>query len=449
MLYLEPLSRTGCICLGRPSQRPSCSLPASSGNVNRAPKLEAWTRSVAPTCSLSVAACGICVAYSRHAQRRHRQSSSRTRWRSGLSCRATANWTAGKLDVGPPANEAEDIKQLGKWCALVINLERREDRWRGMQKLLEVANANLLKNLVRVDAVDGKTIKLDSGLASMVLASTALQRARRAEELGLYTVVHDEQNKLLHFDDHMTPGAVACALSHHKALQALATHPTAEWALILEDDVSHVVPHVDRAIARLLRQLPKGWSAVFLGYHHEDAKPHRAALTAEDDPQEPTESDIAGVSAFEIHDHAWGLYSWMVSKEAAQELVERLFPINSQVDYAISSWLVRNRGGVFCVNPDELLFYSPTSEGGQDSDIQTMACEDKVADEYGDVHEYRKVLKPEEDLESYYDTDFYDWYLEEEEESEEALNGLDLGLGSPTSAASADEPDEQQVDQAT
>eukprot|EP00449_Zooxanthella_nutricula_P050820 CAMPEP_0198574060 /NCGR_PEP_ID=MMETSP1462-20131121/114132_1 /TAXON_ID=1333877 /ORGANISM="Brandtodinium nutriculum, Strain RCC3387" /LENGTH=47 /DNA_ID= /DNA_START= /DNA_END= /DNA_ORIENTATION= len=47
----------------------------------------------------------------------------------------------------------------------------------------------------------------------------------------------------------MTEGAVACAMSHHKALQSIANHPTAEWGLILEDDVSKVVPHADGAIA--------------------------------------------------------------------------------------------------------------------------------------------------------------------------------------------------------
>ena len=55
----------------------------------------------------------------------------------------------------------------------------------------------------------------------------------RAQESGVFTIIHNGPH-LVHFDDHLTRGGIACAMSHRLALQALVEHPTADWALILE-----------------------------------------------------------------------------------------------------------------------------------------------------------------------------------------------------------------------
>lgn len=59
---------------------------------------------------------------------------------------------------------------------------------------------------------------------------------------------------------------------------------------------------------------------------------------------------------FEIFDHNWGLYAYLVKKEAAEALSKELFPrpgascgawlprISSQVDYAISRHLITRWG---------------------------------------------------------------------------------------------------------
>ena len=81
------------------------------------------------------------------------------------------------------------------------------------------------------------------------------------------------------FDDHLTPGAVACALSHHKALRRLAQQD-AEWGLILEDDVALVVPQVHRELEAIVAQLPAHWTAVFLGYHNKYGRAHARAVNS-------------------------------------------------------------------------------------------------------------------------------------------------------------------------
>eukprot|EP00439_Symbiodinium_sp_Y106_P013253 s5335_g1.t3 len=250
---------------------------------------------------------------------------------------------------------------------------------------------------MRISAVDGRNLSLDSPVVSRVVQASALARAKRAQRLGLYSIVHDLENELVNFDDHLTEGAVACALSHHAALQKVANDSSADWGLILEDDVSLVVPDVDRSISTILEQLPAHWSAVFLGYHDKYGCPHRRSANssfrrfdewAEEEPGMPEVEPV-----FEIHDHNWGLYAWMVKKEAARLLVEELFPISSQVDYAISRFLITQCGGVFSVHPDRLLFFSPTSQEGQDSDIQTMRAEEAVLEEFGSWEAYLEAQR--------------------------------------------------------
>jgi len=131
---------------------------------------------------------------------------------------------------------APQFGKADKWCARYVNLSRRLDRRERLFNLLAVSNAELLARIERVDAIDGKELSLnDVSLGSMV-GVELLDRARQASEQGAWTIVHDG-GRLLHFDNHLTIGGIACAMSHRLALEKVARHPTAEWGLILEDDV--------------------------------------------------------------------------------------------------------------------------------------------------------------------------------------------------------------------
>jgi len=335
---------------------------------------------------------------------------------AGTVAEAAPSAVIGEQDPDSFAASVDaELRELGEWCAYVINLDRRPDRLEQMKQLLSTTNPRLLQRLERIEAVDGQKLSFDDEAVQRIVDARTLERAKRAKELGIYSVVHDEDNLLVHFDDHFTEGAIACAMSHHEALMRVASHPTAEWGLILEDDNSVVVPEVDRAIARLLRQLPPDWDALYLGYHHDDGKPHpdglrlaSAAAPVQDHRLASAEAAAAAsvveVPVQEVYKHCWGLFAWMVKKEAAQQLVEHLFPISTQVDGAISGWLVRERGPgrVFCVPPEQLLFYSSCSEEGQDSDIQTMASKDTVVEQYGSWRKYMHLGRDEPSLEELY-----------------------------------------------
>eukprot|EP00746_Dinoflagellata_sp_MGD_P089082 gnl/MRDRNA2_/MRDRNA2_35189_c0_seq1.p1 gnl/MRDRNA2_/MRDRNA2_35189_c0~~gnl/MRDRNA2_/MRDRNA2_35189_c0_seq1.p1 ORF type:complete len:359 (-),score=65.40 gnl/MRDRNA2_/MRDRNA2_35189_c0_seq1:52-1128(-) len=236
-----------------------------------------------------------------------------------------------------------------------INLARRQDRRIKLEELLSSFSPQLWQRLERIDAIDGQSISLeDQAALENFVTADALQDAR--EKKGLATVEH-HRGRFMRFNDHLTAGAVACAMSHHRALQAISNHPSAHWGLVLEDDIVATVPQVDRAIESLVARLPSDWDVVYLGYH-------TGRSLADGDGQ--------NVLFHELGEPVWGLYAWIVSKKAAQKILDGAFPVDRQVDVAISSWVLEAQLRAFRVAHNSMLFYSLKSEQGLDSDIQNM-----------------------------------------------------------------------------
>ena len=176
----------------------------------------------------------------------------------------------------------DDLSDPGQeWCALYINLARRPDRREKLLEKLAVSNAELRRQIRRIDAVDGKWLRLLDDAVAEIVDEYALDKARHARRRGAYTIVHSG-GRLLHFDNHLTVGGIACAMSHRLALQALVSHPTAKWGIILEDDILEVVPRVEEVVAKAIKNLPEDWDALFLGYHDDAGKAHDSAYNGED-----------------------------------------------------------------------------------------------------------------------------------------------------------------------
>mmetsp|Transcript_17156 Transcript_17156/g.53802 ORF Transcript_17156/g.53802 Transcript_17156/m.53802 type:complete len:211 (+) Transcript_17156:610-1242(+) len=202
-------------------------------------------------------------------------------------------------------------------------------------------------------------------------------------------------------------------MSHHAALSAVASHPTARWGLILEDDVVGAVPRVHEVFQRILQRVPPDWDAVFLGYHGgtlagtgaggkdtagEEVKAKLELTISKMEDQVDLDSGIYGLDAgqdppvLQMFSPLYGLYAWMVTREAAQAALEGAFPVEGQVDYALTRWLVRERGRCFRVGPKHMLFFSPKSEDGLDSDIQTMARFQELLDDPEQCERYVSFL---------------------------------------------------------
>eukprot|EP00747_Dinoflagellata_sp_TGD_P098285 gnl/TRDRNA2_/TRDRNA2_167404_c0_seq3.p1 gnl/TRDRNA2_/TRDRNA2_167404_c0~~gnl/TRDRNA2_/TRDRNA2_167404_c0_seq3.p1 ORF type:complete len:228 (+),score=28.40 gnl/TRDRNA2_/TRDRNA2_167404_c0_seq3:2-685(+) len=181
-----------------------------------------------------------------------------------------------------------------------INLARRDDRKAKLEQTISSSSPRLWQKLERIDAIDGQTLSLDDEeRLRPFVTGRALQEARNKKAEGLATLEH-HKGDILRFNEHLTEGGVACAMSHYRALEAVASHPTADWGLILEDDIAAAVPHADRALDALIAKLPYDWDAVLLGYH--------------DDNGTLADGDGQNVSFYPLTEKRFGLYSWLIRK---------------------------------------------------------------------------------------------------------------------------------------
>ena len=201
----------------------------------------------------------------RRAPALRRQSSAFGLLPAALAVRLCRRLAAEALPRSFAPAVAEDFweKKADRWCAMYINLERRLDRRQRLLRLLERC-PELLKRIRRLEAVDGQQLTLRHSAVQGLVAPEALERARHARRRGAFTIVHSG-GRLLHFDNHLTMGGIACAMSHKLALEALLQHPSADWGLVLEDDVEALVPDAEQLLQRTLETLPKDWDALFLG----------------------------------------------------------------------------------------------------------------------------------------------------------------------------------------
>ena len=289
--------------------------------------------------------------------------------------------------------------------------------------MLAEANSEVLARLLRVDAVDGQRLDLEeSSVVSEVLkyiTPDALEIALEAKQIGAHTIVHKD-GELVKFHDHLTEGGIACAMSHYKALKTVADHPTAKWALILEDDIQSLVPNVHQVIERIIDGLPASWDALFLGYHggvlhgtgpggpDTQQEHQRAELELQIDELRGWIDDFRGsleasseedVPVLRMYSPLYGLYAWAVRKETAERILSEAFPVPGQVDHALSLWLVQ-QGNSFKVAPRHMLFYSPKSEVGLDSDIQTMAHLDELLADPQHCEDYMNFLNNHQSAEN-------------------------------------------------
>jgi len=137
---------------------------------------------------------------------------------------------------------------------LVINLERRSDRWIGIQNRL--AKVALAQHLIveRFPATDGNTDAIPEDMVTRTW--TTDRNARYDARKGYRPGVSLD----------MTPGERGCAMSHVRAWQLVASSDAADVpVLILEDDAVFAAGLVKR-LTRLIASMPEDTDALYLGY---------------------------------------------------------------------------------------------------------------------------------------------------------------------------------------
>ncbi len=193
-----------------------------------------------------------------------------------------------------------NIQDIRTYPTFVINLNRRPDRWQLFQQQPAVRT---FSNLQRFSAVDGKQLDIYTD-----------------ERISLHTRLNILKNfRRSHYEIN-TPGAVGASLSHigiwTKFLQG-----DAERCIVFEDDAMITEP-ILRTINQTMQTLPEGCDIWLLGLHQGT-------------PQ--IVNGLPSTSPWQLISQFTGAHAYMLTRRAARILCEDPFPIETHIEYYITS----------------------------------------------------------------------------------------------------------------
>ena len=221
----------------------------------------------------------------------------------------------------------------------VINLKRRTDRLMAVRKCI-------LTPFEVVEAVDARTLTWDS--VSSFVTIRALKKSQRAESMRVPTVDHREQT----LSDHLTLGAVACAMSHRKTWH-LVVERALPYAVICEDDLDGAAMGFSDRMRAALDTLPANWTLAYIGYHDGRCVVDTMRRFA-----------FRAIGKTEL---LTGLFGYAVSSLGAKTLLDKTRRLHTQLDVQVASMGIP---AVYCPVQCQTLVTAPESG---DSDVQTYA----------------------------------------------------------------------------
>jgi len=195
--------------------------------------------------------------------------------------------------------------------AVCINLERRPDRWAGIQKSF-AKHAPWMK-LTRLNAVDGSQAPPSE---KDVTAKWSTKR--------LANMFHWYSSKTIK----MSPGERGCCASHIKAwkIAAKQTKPL----IVLEDDAV-ALPSFEKSLVQALKERPRGTGAIWLS-SKDRGTPRRVGEVL----MEP--------------DYVWTTVGYVIFPEAARQFL-KLRPLDMPVDNIMAWHIKHGTVKAFSVSP--------------------------------------------------------------------------------------------------
>lgn len=194
------------------------------------------------------------------------------------------------------------LERLRITQTMVINLDRRPERWEYMTAHLQQRG---LQRFTRVSAVDGRALPPDSLDLLTPRAREIIRRGRRWH--------HEEMHEL---------GSVGAALSHLGIWQRLADTVDERW-LILEDDI-RIEDNLENVVGRARAELPGQFDALFLGHHTDFPE---CVPVSEVEMYSPM---LASSMRF------YGCHAYVLSSQGAAVLAARALPLWIHIDQWIA-----------------------------------------------------------------------------------------------------------------
>ena len=177
-----------------------------------------------------------------------------------------------------------------------ISLDRRPDRWAIFQQYARAADIRV----DRLSAVDAKTF--DAVAHPAITLGTS------------YNIRYKTRRSHYEID---APGAVGASLSHFKAWKQLLDSQAP--AIIVFEDDAPIIPDFKPRLEKVLQELPPNWDLVQFQLTYWD---HGITGCKPMPGQEP----------WQLCDALMGAYAYMISREGAQKMLARAYPIELHVD---------------------------------------------------------------------------------------------------------------------
>ncbi len=177
---------------------------------------------------------------------------------------------------------------------LVINLDRRYDRWSGF--LDQTQNSSLINKFhKRISAIDGKD-----------LTNNDFIRYVRVE--GYNDIISSKQTKGLY----LSRGAIGLAMTYYRICEN-CIRPT----ILLEDDII-ISKQFDKVFAQAFMELPEDWDILYLGW----CQSSNLKII-------PITEHISSISG-----QVNGTHGWMINPLSAKKILN-IFPLRYQIDTEI------------------------------------------------------------------------------------------------------------------
>jgi GR25 family glycosyltransferase involved in LPS biosynthesis len=177
---------------------------------------------------------------------------------------------------------------------LVINLDRRYDRWSGF--LDQTQNSSLINKFhKRISAIDGKDLTNNDFIQYV-----------RVE--GYNDIISSKQTKGLY----LSRGAIGLAMTYYRICEN-CIRPT----ILLEDDII-ISKQFDKVFAQAFMELPEDWDILYLGW----CQSSNLKII-------PITEHICSISG-----QVNGTHGWMINPLSAKKILN-IFPVRYQIDTEI------------------------------------------------------------------------------------------------------------------
>jgi hypothetical protein len=218
---------------------------------------------------------------------------------------------------------------IRKCPTLVINLDRRPDRW---EEFKQQPSLKQFTDLQRFSAVDGS--KIDTLKDTRISPHTRMNIARK------YRRSDYEIN---------TPGAIGASLSHASCWKRLLESKS-EYLVVFEDDTL-VTEEYLKKIDKLIPTLPE-WDMWLLGTHAWGLQ----GLPLNEDQQ----------GWWRVYSFT-GAHAYILNRRGAEILLKEVFPIETHIEYYISACSALKELRLIC-HYDLRMKYSMELAKSSDSD---------------------------------------------------------------------------------